>query len=232
MMKVLALHIFIFIACANLYSQERAILLNFSVHNHPNKMGAIQLNFDATDYHSKPTYQYELGWRSPLKGDNWHTELLISYRHSAATMAGSGRTLYSPTPDYSWYVDAYIEENMKLYMPGVKFGVSKRWFLNSENLALWMTIGAAEYGVFYKSDKQINPTGIHYDSYNESSDLRLKELSFGLYMKPMLEFSLFGKPGPWKYYAFAEMDYFSKYRGFNTPSQYFGAGVGARLEIF
>lgn len=230
-MKLLTLHIFVFAACVNLYAQERAAMFNFSVHNHPNKMAAIQLDFNASSYDSKPTYQYELGWRRPLKGENWFTELFISYRHSAATMAGDGRTLYSPTPDYQWYVDAYIEENIKLYMPGVKFAVTKRWFLKSENTALWMTIGVAEYGIMYKSEREISPTGVHNKPFIESNDLRLKELSFGIYMRPMLEFNLSKTPTPWKYYTFAEIDYFSKYRGFSSPSRYVGLGFGTSYTI-
>lgn len=56
MMKLLVLHIFVFAACVNLYAQERAAMFNFSVHNHPNKMAAIQLDFNASSYDSRPTY--------------------------------------------------------------------------------------------------------------------------------------------------------------------------------
>ncbi|WP_417590995.1 hypothetical protein [Owenweeksia hongkongensis] len=212
-------------------AQERALLFNTAILSHPQNYAATQITFTPEEYSGRIVWQTELGWRRPLKGELWHTEFLISYRQSSASMSGPGRVPNEQASHYQSYVYGQIETSNKLYMPGAKFGVSKKWKVGKNESAFWLTIGAQEHAIFFSSKTRVIPDGVHAKPYSTEDSFDFKQLIFGFYSRPMFEFYLGKNADTWKFIIFTEVNFLQHNRHFKNGSIIYGGGLGIRYEL-
>lgn len=217
--------------CNTAHSQERGLLFNTTALSHPVNYAATQITFTPEKYNGTPIWQLEFGWLRPLKGELWHTEFLISYRQTSAQLSGPGKALYEQPKTSPYYISGQIETSNKLYMPGAKFGVSKKWELGTGSSALWLTIGVQEHALFFSSKTDVVPYNVHSKAYHTEDSFGFKQLIFGFYSRPMYEFDLGDTDDSWKFLVYTEFNLMQHKRSFKDASIACGGGLGVRYKL-